>query len=162
MGIEISRGLSESRDVWSAEAQLKIEESQQPFLIPGLSSKMQNLNLELAQVDYEKSKRDTRSSIEQLYYTLDTMEGQIAVAEKAYETAAKDVKMAELRYNLGLIARSALSTAQVAEVNARTNLENARASLAQYKAQYALLTGQQVYSADDWSDATPVETANVK
>ncbi len=162
LGIEISRGLSESKDVWSAEAQLKIEESQQPWVIPGLSSKMQNLNLELAQVDYEKSKRDTRSSIEQLYYTLDTMEGQIAVAEKAYETAAKDVKMAELRYNLGLIARSALSTAQVAEVNARTNLENARASLAQYKAQYALLTGQQVYSADDWSDATPVETANVK
>lgn len=162
LGIEISRGLLESKDVWSAEAQLKIEESQQPWIIPGLSSKMQSLNLELAQVDYEKSKRDTRASIEELYYMLDTMEGQIAVAEKAYETAAKDMKMAELKYDLGLIAKIHLSSAQVAEQNARINLENARARLAQYKAQYALLTGQQVYSAGDWSEVTPVQVANVK
>ncbi|NLG32309.1 MAG: TolC family protein [Syntrophomonadaceae bacterium] len=162
LGIEISRGLSESKDVWSAEAQLKIEESQQPWVIPGLSSKMQNLNLELAQVDYEKSKRDTRAAIEELYYMLDTMEGQIAVGEKAYETAAKDVKIAELKYDLGLIAKIHLSSAQVAEQNARINLENARATLAQYKAQYALLTGQQVYSADDWNEVTPVAIANVK
>ncbi len=162
LSMEVSRGLSESRDVWSAEAQLKVEESQQPWVIPGLSSKMQNINLELAQVDYEKSKRDTRAAIEQLYYMLDAMEGQIAVAEKAYETTVKDVKMAELKYDLGLIAKIQLSSAQVAEQNARINLENARAGLAQYKAQYALLTGQQVYSADDWNDATPVETPNVK
>ncbi len=162
LSMEVSRGLSESRDVWSAEAQLKVEESQQPWVIPGLSSKMQNINLELAQMDYEKSKRDTRAAIEQLYYMLDAMEGQIAVAEKAYETTVKDVKMAELKYDLGLIAKIQLSSAQVAEQNARINLENARAGLAQYKAQYALLTGQQVYSADDWSDATYVETANVK
>jgi len=162
LGIEISRGLSESKDVWSAEAQLKIEESQKSWTIPGLSSQMKNLNLELAQVDYEKSKRDTRASIEELYYMLDTMEGQIAVAEKAYETAAKDMKIAELKYDLGLIAKSALSTAQVAEHNGRINLENARAGLARYKAQYALLTGQQVYSADDWSEVTPVTMVNVK
>jgi outer membrane protein TolC len=162
LGIEISRGLLESKDVWSTEAQVKIEESQQPWEIPGLSSKMKNLNLELAQVDYEKSKRDTRASIEELYYMLDTMEGQIAVAEKAYETAAKDMKIAELKYDLGLIAKSALSTVQVAEHNARINLENARAGLARYKAQYALLTGQQVYSADDWSEVTPVTMVNVK
>ena len=152
LGIEISKGLSESRDVWSAEAQLKIEESQQLWIIPGLSSEMQNLNLELAQVDYEKSKRDTRKAIEQLYYMLDTLEGQIAVAERAYETAAKDMEMAELKFELGMAAKSDLSSAQVAEFNARINLENARASLAQHKAQFALLTGQQVYSDTDWNE----------
>lgn len=151
LGIEISRGLSESRDVWIAEAQLKIEESQQPWVIPGLSSQMQNLNLDLARVDYEKSKRDTRATIEELYYILDTMEGQIAVAEKAYLTATKDVQIAQLRYDLGLIARADLSTVQAAEQNTRLSLENARATLAQYKAQYAYLTAQQVYSADDWN-----------
>ncbi|CFX11901.1 Outer membrane efflux protein [Syntrophomonas zehnderi OL-4] len=151
LGIEIARGLSESRIVWSAEAQLKIEESQQYLVIPGQPFELQNLNLELAQVDYEKSKRDTRATIEELYYILDTMEGQIAVAEKAYLTASKDVQIAQLRYDLGLIARADLSTVQAAEQNARLSLENARATLAQYKAQYAYLTAQQVYSADDWN-----------
>ncbi|MGS0763286.1 TolC family protein [Syntrophomonas curvata] len=162
LNMEVSRGLSESTDVWTKEAELKIEESQQSWAIPGVSSKMQNVNLEIAQVDYEKSKRDTRASIEQLYYMLDTMEGQIAAAEKAYDTAAKDMKITELKYQLGMIAKSTLSSAQVTEMNARISLENARASLAQYKAQYALLTGQQVYDTADWSEAKTGQTAKLK
>lgn len=157
LSIEIGRGLAESRDVWSAEARLKAEESQQPWIIPGLSSKMQNLNLEGAQIDYEKSKRDTQASLEQLYYILDSMEGQIAAAEKAYDSIARDMKITELKYELGMIAKSALSTAHSEEANAYMNLENARTALVQYKAQYALLTGQQVYSADDWITVIPTK-----
>jgi outer membrane protein TolC len=163
LNTEISRGLSESIDVWNKEAQLKNQENQQSWVIPGLSSEMQNINLEMAKVDYEKSKRDTRTSIEQLYYLLDTMEGQIATAQQAYETASRDWQIAELKYELGMIAQSALSSIKTAELNARINLDNAKVAIAQIKAQYALLTGQEPYNPADWTDIeAPVANANEK
>ncbi len=160
ISMEISRGLSESVQVWSKEAQRNIELSKQSWVIPNLSTKMQNVNVEIAEVDYQQAQQTSRASIEKLYYTIDSLEGQIKATEEAYLSAQKDGSVARNKYELGMLSRSSLtnggeslSSYQLAEEKSRVSLENMKASLAQSKAAYALLTGRNVYESKDWAEA---------
>ena len=107
----------------------------------------ENITLETEEIKYEQVKRQTRERIESLYYGIDSLEDQIAVAEQLCVTAEKDYEIAKLRNQLGLIPEisilpgaDSLAAAKLECENARLKQENARASLAQYKAQYAFLT----------------------
>lgn len=167
--LDISRGISQSIAVYSQGAMVDIEKTKQDWIIPNLTSEMKNITLETEEIKYEQVKRLTRESIENLYYGIDSLEDQIAVAEKHSAIAQKNYEIAKLRNQLGLIpevsilpGEDSLAAARLECENATLSLENARATLAQYKAQYAYLTGQQVYNAGDWTDETPVETANAK
>lgn len=156
ISVELSRGLSESVLVMTQKSLLDIERSKEDWVLPNVSSDMQNINLTEAEINYEQAKRTAKATIEGLYYGIDALEGQIQAAEQALATAQKELQIAQLKYEIGMIARYAmpgsdsLSSAEVASETARMNLENLRADLAQMKAQFAYLTGQEPYDPEDW------------
>ena len=156
--LELSRGLSNSVAVWSAKAELEKERSRESWIIQGTTSEDQAINSGLKEASYEQAKRDSTSQIEQLYYSIDSLEGQIAAAEKAYNTAKKDSELAELKYQLGLIPQSSmsggesLSSLSRSAETSRLSLENLQASLLQSKASFSYLTGNTIYDVADWSN----------
>lgn len=160
LGIELSRGLNQSVKVWQTQALVDIEKSKENWVLPNISSDMQNINSETAEITHEQAKIGTQSAIEQLYYIIDATEGQIAATEAAYEQAQRDLQIAELKYDIGMIpkysmpgpaAGGSLSAARLAAQKAQYNLDSLQASLADWKAQFAYLTGQTVYDAGDWT-----------
>ncbi|NLU48037.1 MAG: TolC family protein [Syntrophomonadaceae bacterium] len=156
LNVELSRGLSESVLVMTQKALLDIEKSKEDWILPNVSSNMQKINSGMAEINYEQAKRNAKATIEQLYYGIDALEGQIQAAESALATAQKDLEIAELKYEVGVISRYAipgadsLSAAEVTAETARMNIENLKADLAQMKAQFAYLTGQEPYDPADW------------
>jgi len=157
LSVELSRGISESILVWTQKALLDIERSKEDWALPNVSSNMQRINSGIAETNYEQAKRTAKSTIEQLYYGIDALEGQIQAAESALATAQKDLEIARLKYEVGAISRYAmqgaesLSAAEIAAETARMDLENLKADLAQMKAQFAYLTGQEPYDPKDWA-----------
>lgn len=156
LDIEISRGTSESKLVWTQAASLAVEQSKQSWILPNVTTKVSKINLEMSEIQYEQAKRSVRTSIEQLYYSINSSEGQIEAAETAYQSAQSTLKNNQLKYDLGLISKrslnggDSLSSAQTAEHKAGVTLENAKLDLVNMKAQFAYLTGQTVYAAKDW------------
>jgi len=159
LNVELNRGTSESVLVWTKKALLDIEKSKENWFLPNTSSDLKKVDLHMAEVSYEQAKRDAKAMIEQLYYGIDAVEGQIQAAEVALAAAQKDLEIARLKYEVGAMARyslpggESLTNAEVAAETARLKLENMKADLAQMKAQFAYLTGQTPYSAEDWTTA---------
>lgn len=159
LSLELSRGLSNSVSVWSAEAELNKERSREDWIMQGIDSDDQAVNSGLKEASYEQAKRDSRAQIEQLYYSIDSLQGQIAAAEKAYDTAKKDSDLAELKYKLGLISQTSMSGAESRSSLNRSvetsllSLESLKASLVQTKAQFAYLTGKTIYDEAEWSNS---------
>lgn len=156
LSLELSRGLSRSAAVWSAQAQMDMQKSKEAWIIQGTTSEMQQINSGLKSADYEQAKRDTQAQIQQLYFGIDSLEGQIAASQKAYETAKKNSELGELKFQLGMIPRVSTSGGESSYSlkhsleTAALNLESLKATLAQSKAQFAYLTGQTVYETADW------------
>lgn len=157
LSVELSRGTSESILVWTSKALLDIEKSQEYWVLPNVSTDMRNINRDKAEINYKQAKRDTRALIEQLYHGINAIEGQIQAAEVAYNTAQKDMEIAQVKYDVGMIPRysampgaETLSSAKVEAEKTRLELENLKADLAKMKADFAFLTGQTVYNPKDW------------
>ena len=159
--LELSRGENQSIMMLQADTLLKMEESK---LYWGLGSNeedpyMDKLNLYLRELDYEQAKRDTRSTVEQLYHRIDTLEKQIAIYESTLEQREQDLQTAQLMYEVGLMSyrslrptEPCLAATELAVQRTQLELENARADLATLRATFAYLTGQsQVYSKLDWT-----------
>lgn len=160
--LELSRGENQSIMMLQADTLLKMEESKVYW---GLGSKeedpyMDKLNLYLRELDYEQARRDTRSTVEQLYHRIDALEKQIAIYESTLEQKEQDLETAQLMYEVGLMpyrslrpTEPCLATAEMAVQRTKLELENMRADLAAVRATFAYLTGQsQVYSKLDWKE----------
>lgn len=159
VSLELSRGLSNSTAVWNALAQLDMVKSSEAWIIQGTTSEQQAINSGLKEASYEQAKRDSSAQIQQLYYGIDSLEGQIAVAENASLSAQNDSEIAELKYDLGLISQSSMisgaesrSSISRSVETTRLSWENMQASLVQSKAQFAFLTGKTIYDAADWNN----------
>ncbi len=164
LSTELSRGLSESILVWTKKTLLDIEESKQKWIMPNANSTIQKLDLNIAGVDYQQAQRTARSSIEQLYYGIDALEARISAAEVANNQAQQDLKMAQVKYDLGIIPNfsiiprsESLTTAKLAAEEAQIELDNLRLDLVNMKAQFAYLTGQIVYDQKDWNTPGQVD-----
>ena len=169
LAIELSRGLEQSTAVWQAQAQVDIEKSKETWIMPNISSDMQSINTGTAETTLEQAKIATQSAIEQLYYGIDATEGQIAAAEAANVQAQRDLEIAQLKYDVGLATKyslpgasgsSSLAAATLAAQKAQYNLDSLQAGLAGMKAQFAYLTGQTVYDAEDWTPEPQAVAAN--
>ena len=159
---DIIHGSSESVLVWTKQALLDIEKSKENWILPGLTSEERKIDMSTAELNYEDAKRTSRVLIEQMYYGIDTIEGQIKLAELAYEKAMKDKELAQLKYDLGLIPRltltpgaDSLESKILAVSQANTQLCNLKLQLANLKAQYAFMIGEDVFEEADWT-APPV------
>lgn len=157
LSAEILKGSSESVAVWSQKALLDIEKSKENWVLLGVSSEMKDINLKTAEQNYADAQRSSRVLIEQLYYGIDAVEGQIKMAELVCKKAVKDEEVAQLKYDLGLIPKlslipgaDSLDSALLATDKAKTDLSNLKLQLAKLKAQYAFLTGAEVFSNTDW------------
>lgn len=160
LDIEISRGIDDSVALWVARATVNNEQIKQRWANEDSSyevNELKKINLNTAEINFEQTKRSIQTRIEQLYYTLDTLEGQIEAAELAYETAQDTLKNSQLKYDLGLIPQysasagsESIAAAQLAAQKARINMENARLDLVAKKAEFAYLTGKTVYEPKDW------------
>lgn len=157
---ELSRAVEQSSTVKQKKALLDIEESKKSWVLTNMSSTEKANALRTAEINYEETVKDARSSVESDYYAIDTAELQIASAQLALETAQKNRENAELKYKLGLLpavsATEGLNTYILAEKKAQINLANLQASLAQSKASFGLATGQTLYNASDWSTEVSV------
>lgn len=157
LSVELNRGTSESAMVWTQKALLDIENSKKYWTLPNLSSEMQKINLNMAEVNYEQANRDAKALIEKLYYGINAIEGQIQVADNACRIAEKDLQIAQLKFDVGIIPRysmingdETLSGAELGAQKARLELENLKADLVMMKSDFAYLTGQTVYNPNDW------------
>ncbi|NLY36868.1 MAG: TolC family protein [Tissierellia bacterium] len=156
LSTELARSMSESVLVWSKEALLDIEKSKQNWVIPNLPSDLQKIDLDMAEIDYEQAKQDARVIIEGLYHTIDLLEGQIESAEVNLKIAEKELALANLRYELGMIAKNGitgeqdLSSAQLKAQAAEVQLIKLKSQLAQAKAEFAYLTSKEVFNEQDW------------
>jgi outer membrane protein TolC len=170
---EYSRATNDAVLVWRAEQMLAIELSKQPWVLPNVSSDLSRILLEQAQVDYEKSKRDARLTIESLYYGIDALERQIQVVKETYNLAQDKLRMAEIKYRVGTLPLLSISpgqedlmSARVEAEKARAELENLRADLAKLKADFYYVTGRNVYESADWSTGSgssiDLQTVNYK
>lgn len=154
--MELGRGVSESVLTLAAKNQLDVEKTKEYFPITHTDAYMWNLQYNLAELDYEQANRDARNTIEKLYYQIDSLEKLVTTSELKLIQADKDLELAQLKYEVGMISRysllnSSLSGAEIDRENALSELQGYQNDLIQAKAQYAYLTGQPVYHDADWS-----------
>jgi len=163
LNVEIVAASSESVLVWTKEALLDIEKSKEDWYIKGISSEMKQINFDTAQLNYEDAKRTVRALVEQMYFTINALEGQIVMAELKHNEALRQEELARLKYNLGMIPRISmipgdtnLESTILAVHQTQIDLDNMKLDLASLKAQYAFMTGRNVFDEADWT-APPVE-----
>lgn len=123
----------------------------------GQDAYMDQIQRNVKDLEYEKTKRDTYATVEQLYHGMDALEMQIGLSQKQLEEKQRDLGLQQLRYDLGMIplrsmqpGAETLESAQNAVTKAQLELKSLQAGLAANKANYAYLTGQTVYSKTDW------------
>jgi outer membrane protein TolC len=123
----------------------------------GQDAYMDQIQRNVKDLEYEKTKRDTYATVEQLYHGMDALEMQIGLFQKQLEEKQRDLGLQQLRYDLGMIPLRSmqpgvetLESAQNAVTKAQLELKSLQAGLAANKANYAYLTGQTVYSKTDW------------
>lgn len=123
----------------------------------GQDAYMDQIQRNVKDLEYEKTKRDTYATVEQLYHGMDALEMQIGLSQKQLEEKQRDLGLKQLRYDLGMIplrsmqpGAETLESAQNAVTKAQLELKSLQAGLAANKANYAYLTGQTVYSKTDW------------
>lgn len=159
--LELSRASDESILQLQAKTMLEMEQIKKYWTVGGgLDDQyLDQINLNLRELDYEQARRDTRGTIEQLYQAIDILQQQIVITENTLEQKEEDVQMARLRFDIGMIPyrslrpdEPSLSKAELALQKSRLELENLRADLADKKAAFGYLTGQQVYSRHDWTE----------
>lgn len=123
----------------------------------GQDAYMDQIQRNVKDLEYEKTKRDTYATVEQLYHGMDALEMQIGLSQKQLEEKQRDLELKQLKYDLGMIPLRSmqpgvetLESAQNAVTKAQLELKSLQAGLAANKANYAYLTGQTVYSKTDW------------
>ena len=123
----------------------------------GQDAYMDQIQRNVKDLEYEKTKRDTYATVEQLYHGMDALEMQIGLSQKQLEEKQRDLELKQLKYDLGMIPLRSmqpgvetLESAQNAVNKAELDLKSLQARLAANKANYAYLTGQTVYSKTDW------------
>lgn len=123
----------------------------------GKDAYMDEIQRNVKELEYEKTKRDMRSTVEQLYWGMDALEAQIGLSQKLLEEKQRELNLKELKYELGLIPlRSMLPRAETLETarndvtRAQIDYNSLQAKLAANKANYGYITGQTVYSKLDW------------
>lgn len=123
----------------------------------GQDAYMDQIQRNVKDLEYEKTKRDTYATVEQLYHGMDALEMQIGLSQKQLEEKQRDLGLKQLRYDLGMIplrsmqpGAETLESAQNAVTKAQLDLKSLQARLAANKANYGYLTGQSVYSPTDW------------
>lgn len=166
---ELSRAANESILLLEKKAKYDIEKSKEHWVLPNQNSEIKSIDLELSSAEYEQARRDTKSTVESLYWNINALEGQVEAAQKAYNMAEKELELAQIKYEMGIISEyslepsgNALAPAKVGYEKARKDLENYRVDLVQAKANFATLTGQQVYSAEDWSNTSSIQNTDKK
>lgn len=158
LSIENIRAVTESINMLSATKTLEMEQIK--VFWPGFDGQdryLDQIDLHVKELDYEKTKRETWSTVEQLYYGIDALETQISLSSKVLTEKEKELQLMQLKYDMGLISlRSlqsggeSLETTRINVQKAKLDLETLHAKLASNKANYAYLTGQTVYSKLDW------------
>jgi outer membrane protein TolC len=143
VGVQTARELEQIKIYWPS--------------FEGQEAYMDQIDRHVTDLEYEKTKRDTYATVEQLYHGMDALEMQIGLAQKQLEEKQRDLELIQLKYNLGMIpmrsmqpGAETLESAQNAVNKAELDLKSLQARLAANKANYAYLTGQTVYSKTDW------------
>jgi outer membrane protein TolC len=161
---DIILGSSESVLVWTKKALLDLEKSKEDWILPGLTNEEKQIDKTTAELNYEDAKRTARLLIEQMYYGIDTIEGQIEMAELVYKKALKDEEVARLKYEVGLIPKLSIVPgsesleARVLDVSqAEIKLDNLKLQLANLKSQYKFMIGEQVFAEADWTAPPALE-----
>ncbi|MGE5458966.1 MAG: TolC family protein [Methanobacterium sp.] len=166
MWLELSRAADQSVLQMQAKAMLELEQIKKFWSIDGGldDSYLNQINLNLKELDYEQAQRDTRATIEQLYQAIDILVQQIVIKEDTLAQNEQDLAIAKLKFENGLIPYRSLRTgelslcsAELAVTKTRLELESLRSDLAQQRANFGYLTGQLVYSRNDWTDTTTVQ-----
>lgn len=158
LATEVVRATTASSAMTSVEAARDLERIKIYFpAFDGEDRYMDNISSNLKELEYESTKRDTWSTVEQLYHGIDALEKQIVISEKTLAADEKDLKLAQIKYDLGLIPLRSIQTGtetlesyKLAVEKAKIDLDTMRCQLVANKASYCYLTGQNAYSSQDW------------
>ncbi len=96
------------------------------------SSEKGKIKAEQARLDAEKNRDDTRSRVYNTYYTLKQLEDSYSTVQRQMRLAEDSLKLSQLSYELGLVTRADVLSAQAA-------LAQARAALFELTCRHALL-----------------------
>lgn len=155
---EFVRATGQSVLVLGAETAVELERAKiyWPSFV-GQDAYMDQIQRNVKELEYEKTKREMHSTVEQLYLGMDALETQIQLSGKLLEEKQRELELRELKYELGLIplrsmqpGAESLEAARDAVTSAQIDINSLQAKLAANKANYGYLTGQAVYSKLDW------------
>lgn len=155
---ELIRAVDQSVLVLGAKTAVELEQIKiyWPSFV-GQDAYMDQIQRNVKELEYEKTKRDMYSTVEQLYVGMDALQMQIKLSGKVLEEKQRELELRELKYELGLIplrsmqpGAESLDTARDAVTRAQIDINSLQAKLAANKASYGYLTGQNVYSKTDW------------
>ncbi|MEW5898836.1 MAG: TolC family protein, partial [Bacillota bacterium] len=96
------------------------------------SSEKGKIKADQARLDAEKNRDDTRSRVYNTYYTLKQLEDSYSTVQRQMRLAEDSLKLSQLSYELGLVTRADVLSAQAA-------LAQARAALFELTCRHALL-----------------------
>jgi outer membrane protein TolC len=160
-----------STTLLTQNAQLQIAENTKTWVITSSSPAQQQNSIDQAQTSVQQTLRSVSTSVQQLYYNIDSLEGQIKIAETSFQQDQDNLKNAQLKYDLGLIPQystgtASLETANLAVEKDQLSLDSMRASMASAKANFTYLTGKTIYDENDWTadqqQATAVQSAKFR
>ena len=158
LATEFVRATGQSVLVMGAQTAVELERIKVywPHFV-GKEAYMDEIQRNVKELDYEKTKRDMYSTVEELYLGMDALEIQIGLSQKLLEEKQREFQLKELKYELGLIPLRSmqpgvetLETAQNEVTRAQIDYNSLQAKLAANKANYGYITGQTVYSKLDW------------
>ncbi|MGE5405028.1 MAG: stalk domain-containing protein [Candidatus Saccharibacteria bacterium] len=157
---ETTSAIENSSAVWVAEQNVKNQEIAQQWVQPTVPSDIAAVQWDQAKMDEQKAKRDARTTVETAFFGLDALEKQIAADKIALATAQNNLRIAEVKYNIGTlplispaVGSADLMTSRVDYEKAKITLEQHRCDLIKTKADFYLLTGRTAFDSHDWSNA---------
>ncbi|MGE5418090.1 MAG: stalk domain-containing protein [Acidobacteriota bacterium] len=156
---ETTSAIENSSSVWVAEQNVKNQEIAQQW-VQTTPSDIAAIQFDQSKMDYETARKNARTTVESAYFGLDSLEKQIAADKIGLATAQNNLRIAEVKYNIGtlpLISPTSggadLMGSRVDYEKAKITLEQHRCDLIKTKADFYLLTGRTAFDTKDWSNS---------
>jgi len=159
LSAEIARATNDSVKVWTAEKNLEVAKTKSNWILPSVSSEESQMSVLSAGLSKQEAQQTAETETETAYYAITTLEKSIETLEVQYKQAQNDLKVGQLKYQLGILAKNSITgTNDLASLEYKTTslgyqLEGLKADLLKQKANLLYLTNRTVYNQADWTAA---------
>ncbi|MCL2337573.1 MAG: TolC family protein [Firmicutes bacterium] len=144
---EASRAETSSTTVWQLEQTVYLQQMNMSYINYGPTGALQNYNVQKFNVDIAKSglaagRQAVRDSVFTLYNDIQTNEQVYSQAQAAVKTATENLRVAQVKYKVGMATKLDVTVSETALASAQANLTNLIYQHAVLVANFNNLTGK--------------------